>query len=725
MTIFSTKVTTLRSSQGTAFIFATIILLGWFVNFAHFSALGLYEDDWNFVYLAANRGQNIVDYLNILRNAPQGRPIGFSLATIFSNLFHPNVGPVALYILGFFLVSLNCLLVYGVSRCFQSKMTSILAALLFLILPFDLTQNFITHIFFIQPSLTFALISLYSILKSRYVLFILFSFLSIFTYEVVFLTIPAVLLLKFFISSRIAISKTDILNAFLTLLVICSYTFMRQTVWAEQRLMSFDYSLADIIIAPLNYMFAMPDMFYRRTLMFFEGWHKTSIIPLIVITTLSMLLAYYLKKITPKTDEKSGLILISILVIAGLFFSLYISLGFSFYFADTVPYGGRGTRAFSSAQVVAALGLSSLMAILYRQSAKIFALIVTALIFAAGVSKYQSQKEMLNTWEESKSILKRLSQVGGLEADDNIVVFEESRKRNGFHSNGFGISYAVQEFTKPISGLEDGVSYFVSYLKANESEWISSTGIISPKGINAPLKLRSKPIEDASIVAFLRNSSGFCYLPREYFKPEIQRFIKPAVNLKAAGVAFDLPKFADSEKAGDCISKPQIPSRPLATEPIAVFAGNEFYTLQWPDGSRLDSLAITFKSRKVSSPENESYSETYPPQMLLARKGFTLSVFPTGKMQLALPQSNTNIRIAHNTNEPTKVEIHSLSPGVSVELNDVEIYRNEIIEFDIPSTVQLGKGYLERYWEGDVYSFLGGQRTESGSIKYSDFQLTE
>ena len=158
----------------------------WIAHFWYLGDFGLYEDDYGFV------GEPISTNLNGLiqlvtenfTNFKQGRPLGFSLAFIFSYFSFGIAGLSGVYVCGYLVVITNTLLFYSLMlRLSNSHRLALFGGLAFALFPADTTAPFLTHSLGLYCCITFFLLALHAYLSSRIWLAYLLITASLISYE--------------------------------------------------------------------------------------------------------------------------------------------------------------------------------------------------------------------------------------------------------------------------------------------------------------------------------------------------------------------------------------------------------------------------------------------------------------------------------------------------------------------------------------------------------------
>src|SRR5262252_623134 len=135
-------------------------LLVWTAQFHRLLDFGLYEDDYFFISSAMGQDPSyLLERLKVFATLPQGRPLGFFLPDLLSFVGDKLGGLIAIYVLGFAVITLNTFLCYRLLRIRVPVAPALVGAALFCLFPADTTKVLLTHDFQLQPALTFALLA--------------------------------------------------------------------------------------------------------------------------------------------------------------------------------------------------------------------------------------------------------------------------------------------------------------------------------------------------------------------------------------------------------------------------------------------------------------------------------------------------------------------------------------------------------------------------------------
>ncbi len=176
--------------QNDRWVLLFIAVVAWVANYLHFTNFGLYEDDWFYAgfpffvgYKTWMRG-SLVDVLVRLKG--QGR-----LLQMISIYTLTGFGELAKslsvdYLIAYFLFLIASLLTYTVLRQRFSRLTTSLAALLFVLTPLDTLHQFLNGQFSFAPAFILVLGAILLYVKDHRLLAYALAALSILSYESIF-----------------------------------------------------------------------------------------------------------------------------------------------------------------------------------------------------------------------------------------------------------------------------------------------------------------------------------------------------------------------------------------------------------------------------------------------------------------------------------------------------------------------------------------------------------
>ncbi len=171
-------------------------LLAWTAQFHHLADFGFYEDDYFFISNAMGQDPSyLLQRLRVFVTLPQGRPFGFFLPDLLSFVGDKLGGLIAIYLLGFVIVTLNTFLCYRLLRVRVPAAAALFGAAMFCLFPADTTKILLTHDFQLQPALTFALLAAVAYAYDRKILAYIVAAGALLAYESGFLALFALPLL--------------------------------------------------------------------------------------------------------------------------------------------------------------------------------------------------------------------------------------------------------------------------------------------------------------------------------------------------------------------------------------------------------------------------------------------------------------------------------------------------------------------------------------------------
>ncbi len=257
-----------RESQGikSLAIFILIAALIWVTRFWHSPQFGLYEDDYTRIPQAlamtgAELWQIIIQAFRYF--VDHGKPLHPTLIYSLALIGVRINGLHGIYIIGYFIVTINAFLFFGLIKRISNQTFAVISALAYCLYSADTTQAFITHSLGLQPSLTLLLLAMHSYLSDKKVLSYLLVTGILFNYETPFLIFLGAPLLKKNWDKRLL--RELALNAIMIGGILLSVILMRHLI-GESRVSSLDFP--EVITSPITHMIQGPivafgSYFYR------------------------------------------------------------------------------------------------------------------------------------------------------------------------------------------------------------------------------------------------------------------------------------------------------------------------------------------------------------------------------------------------------------------------------------------------------------------------------
>lgn len=225
-------------------VLALLSITAWVAHFFYFRDFGLYEDDYVFISDGIDGGRFYLwERLQYFISWPQGRPVGFYLASLFSFIGYNLGGLPALYLTGFAIVTLNSYLFYIILKRTSSETLALMGGLAFCLFPADTTKILLTHAFILQTSLTFLLVGTFCYLSNRKIISYFLVMGSLLSYESVFIVFFAIPLLKDKWNKKLIYEL--IKHAFILILMMLLIVSIR-TLTGESRVIKMNSELSSI-----------------------------------------------------------------------------------------------------------------------------------------------------------------------------------------------------------------------------------------------------------------------------------------------------------------------------------------------------------------------------------------------------------------------------------------------------------------------------------------------
>ena len=178
---------------------SSLALLAWYARYNLSSGFGLYEDDYGRIPFALSISSGeLGDFLlsNLYKFSLRGRPLHDILINVFTYVGGFGRDLSRLYLLGYFIFTLNAFLFFTLIRRISNNTLASLCTIAYILYSADITQPFLTLAFGAQPAITFFLVAAHFYLSERLALSYFFIFSSLITYETIFPVFLAVPLLK-------------------------------------------------------------------------------------------------------------------------------------------------------------------------------------------------------------------------------------------------------------------------------------------------------------------------------------------------------------------------------------------------------------------------------------------------------------------------------------------------------------------------------------------------
>ncbi len=230
-------------------IFLLLFIIIGIGDFWYFTDFGLYEDDYDRIpfaleagWIGSGSGLGRFILNHILIEQGQGRALHDILIVIFSWIGNKLGGFHSIYLIGYFIITINACLFYTLLKRFAlPKVFIITGVLAFSLFPADTTQPFLTHSLGIQPSITFLLIALHCYVAKKKILSYFIILGSLLCYEPIFPVFLAAPLFKNKWNLRLC--RELIKHSFLMAIMVTCLILLRKLL-GETRASDVDFVIA-------------------------------------------------------------------------------------------------------------------------------------------------------------------------------------------------------------------------------------------------------------------------------------------------------------------------------------------------------------------------------------------------------------------------------------------------------------------------------------------------
>jgi hypothetical protein len=225
-------------------------------RYLHSGTFGFYEDDYTLVVPAMSSTLSEVwEFVSevLFQSGGQGRPLQHSLIIILAHVTGKLGGLGPSYVLGYLIVTANCILFYFLLRMVVDHNVALIGALAYVLYSADTTQAFIYHALGLQQSLTFFLLASMAYLSGKKLISYVLILGSLLSYETTYLVFLAVPLLRGAWNKNKA--RELFLHTFVVLAIFSSVVFFRYTA-EEGRISALGFP--EILLNPLMHMIQGP-----------------------------------------------------------------------------------------------------------------------------------------------------------------------------------------------------------------------------------------------------------------------------------------------------------------------------------------------------------------------------------------------------------------------------------------------------------------------------------
>ena len=388
----------------------------WIARFWFFKDFGFYEDDY--YYISSKMGSNWAHIINSniysFTHFYQGRPLLFLFPSIFSFFGSLIGGMHFLYIIAFIILLTNSFLFYNLLRKFLDKKYALLGVILFALFPTDTTQAYLIHTFSIQISVMFFLTASLLYLSNKKIISYIFIFLSLMTYETLFLLFSIIPFLK---NQKIKINSKIIWH-WIIMFVMVAFTGALRFLFKEEKisklslLPALKWSYTNVVYGPVMVAYSYVNSIVLVISKFSVFWPKT-IFYLVLFFIGFFFLFYFLnfniKKSSGSKDnfQKMKRLLLISLILIPLAYPLTLTVS-----AESIN-NGRSSRVHLAACIGTPILIISLIYIIsssinFRYKRQLFAVLL-ALLFTFLIGFCLTiQNDYKESWHEQKVFWKNV-----------------------------------------------------------------------------------------------------------------------------------------------------------------------------------------------------------------------------------------------------------------------------------------------------------------------------
>jgi hypothetical protein len=301
----------------------------------------------------------------------QGRPFHDGLIFVFSLIGLKFNGLQGIYLIGYLIVTINCILFYFLlKKISNNRIFIITGTLAFCLYPADTTRILLTHSLGVQPSLTFLLIASHLYLSHQKKLSYLVIILCLFCYETFFLLFLPIPLLQ--TDKKQNLTKKDFMYHSVILSLQIIIVAIVRKFSGESRVSAMDFSttistiVKQVIIGPIISL----SMYLYRTFQVFSSLKPQSLlIWLISFIVIFSVIFYYTQnsklsaKIvinSEKKEDKTSLTRLIFVAIAMLFLAYPLT-----FTVSVMDINGRDSRVHSAGIIGASILMGCLCGLIF------------------------------------------------------------------------------------------------------------------------------------------------------------------------------------------------------------------------------------------------------------------------------------------------------------------------------------------------------------------------
>lgn len=432
-----------------------LLVACWFSNYLFFQGFGLYYDDWPAMANHAKfklfaKANNAFDWFKIW---PHGRPLGWFFLSVLGAPARIFEDISYLYVVGFFIVSIICVLIFFIVSHKYGKKVGLVVALLFMLSPVDTTRIHLTMNYIAHSGLIFSLLAIICYQQGHKSIAYLISIAALLCYESTFPIFVAAALLTRSVFSLKTWKKQAIHTLFCAIVFVL-VQLIRYFVsgFHQKEVQQGAWDLVVIVFSGISqYTFHFFEFFFWGIK---RGYENIDLISLVMAISFFAVIIYVVRRnkvFLPNTSLKqSGDLFIVgfILLILGLILS-----GLASYYPQ-MPWGGVNTRVYMAATFGGAVFMTALFSVLYQITQKAqgrYIADIALLIVLLGLvgNNLRIQRDYVEAWGIQKQVLRSsIDMACDAKPGDTIILLPQppkSDKGRAIGVHGFGYSTAIAD----------------------------------------------------------------------------------------------------------------------------------------------------------------------------------------------------------------------------------------------------------------------------------------